>query len=177
MVYKRILYLVDKVPEIPYFILALALIFKNPYGSLGHYFSGAFIFLVVTLVMGVILKLTFRTSRPKQYKSRFGLFKYGFPSLHTMISVGALSFVYFINPWLTLILLPVGLFYVYARIIERYHTKIDVVGGALIGIATGIVIGYNMEYFALPADIEFIFSTLFFTIPVAASYGRVRKLI
>ena len=171
------MYLSDKVPELPYFIIALYFVLANTDSGFIHFFSAAFWFMMLTLLVGVGLKLCFRTQRPKPYHSRYVLFRYGFPSLHSMISIGALAFVYHIDPFLSLLLLPIGVFYIYARIHGGFHTREDVLGGVIIGVALGSLTGSLIGNVFFPAEAEFLFAFLLFVIPVTASIARVKELI
>ena len=174
---KRLIYLSDKVPELPYFVVAVVLVAARPWLDFVHIFSMGFLFLMASLVAGAYLKLAFKTDRPTPYQSRYRTFKYGFPSLHSMISIGAIVFAYFVYPTLSVILAPVGVFYIYARISGGYHTMQDVVGGAVIGALLGWVIGSRISAVYLPETLETAFACLFFIIPITASIARIKELI
>ena len=83
--------IIDKIPEMPYFLLALVYVAINPDVSyLTHVFSTAFFYLTISLTAGMTLKLLLKTKRPTDYSSHM-LLKYGFPSLHSLISIGAIA--------------------------------------------------------------------------------------
>jgi membrane-associated phospholipid phosphatase len=174
---RRVFYLVDKVPELPYFIVAVCLILVDPARDYLHFFSASFVFMAAALAIGISIKVCFKSKRPKVYNSKLILFRYGFPSLHTTISVGALALVYFISPWLSLILLPVGLLYIHARLSGGYHTKSDVLGGIFLGLFLGALVGYSMDRIHFPERIEQIFAVLFFVIPAVCSFARIKEWV
>lgn len=173
----RLVYFADKIPEVPYFVVAVVFVLTADRGDFVHLFSSSFVFLAASLSVGVVLKLYFHTARPSPYKSRLSLFRYGFPSLHSITSVGAVVFVYFIDPRLSFVLLPVCLFYIYSRLVGKYHTRLDVVGGSVIGVILGFVFGSNIEYIIFPYRIEVFFSMLLFFLPAVCSVCRLHELI
>lgn len=174
---RKIYEIADRTPEVPYIILAItyAIYLKDGMKIL-HIFSSAFIFGALILIVGVLLKIIFKTKRSIQ---RYGdsILKYGFPSMHGMASIGALAFTYFINPVISLILTPIGIFYVYSRIKIRVHSIADVAGGAIIGIAIGIFSGtYILENVYLPYKMEATLTILFFTIPIISAVIRAKYM-
>jgi membrane-associated phospholipid phosphatase len=94
-----------------------------------------------------------------------------------MISIGALTFVYYINPWLALLLLPVGLFYAYARLKGGYHTKKDILGGIVLGLILGAWVGSLIDELFLPEKMELLFALLFFIFPACASIARIKEWV
>ncbi|MFH1788659.1 MAG: phosphatase PAP2 family protein [Candidatus Altiarchaeota archaeon] len=174
---KRLNYYADKIPELPYFLVALLFVLADAKVEYIHVFSTAFIFLSLALAIGVCLKLLLKTRRPKPYKSRYEIFRYGFPSLHTMISIGALAFVYYIDPLLSLVLAPVGVFYIYARISGGFHTRGDVLGGMIVGVVIGAFSGSLIDELFLPGRVEFLFAFLFFAVPTLTSVARIKEIV
>lgn len=173
----KIYKIADKTPEVPYIILAISYILylKNTIKIL-HIFSSAFIFAALVLFVGVLLKITFKTKRRVQ---RYGnsVLKYGFPSMHGMASIGALAFTYFISPLISIILIPVAIFYIYSRIKMGVHGITDVVGGAILGIIIGAFSGwYVLNNIYLSHNIEAILTILFFTTPILSAVIRARYM-
>lgn len=100
--------------------------------------QGGLAALLVVVVSGLaanLLKLAFRLPRP------VGSWGYGFPSGHTSTAfalAGTLGQVFpAAAPFLYLLALAAGV----ARLYERSHFVIDVLGGALLGTVTAILIG------------------------------------
>lgn len=172
---RGIYYIADRTPEVPYIILAiLYIIYMEDTAKILHIFSSTFIFAVLVLIVGIILKIAFKT---KRMVLRYGnsMLRYGFPSMHGMASIGALAFTYFINPLISLTLVPIGIFYVYSRIKIGVHGIADVVGGAIIGIIIGIFSGwYVLNNVYLPRNIELMLTILFFTTPILSAVVRAR---
>jgi len=164
----------DKIPEGPYIILAFAYMLTKPGGDFVHLFSTAFFYLMLCGLVGAALKGVFKTKRPKDMHYA-GVFKYGFPSMHTMISVGTITFTFFICPSLPVFLIPLGLFYMYARGKMRAHTKLDVAGGAFFGLIVGYITGAYIMPVNLGRPTEFMLAMMFFLIPLVASYYRIQS--
>lgn len=165
---------IDKFPAIPYLAIALGYLFLYQGGlEKTRVFSSAFIFLFMALVVGVLLKMIFRTERRIP---RYGgtIVKHGFPSIHALASIGATAFVYFIDPRFVLLLAPLGLLYMYSRIKLGVHSERDIVGGAIIGLAIGIFCGIYVLEIDLGQDIENIFNILFFAFPIVWTIAEQR---
>jgi len=173
----RLYAIADRTPETPYIILAVSyILYLKDTAKILHIFASAFIFAVLILIFGIVLKITFKTKRrvPRYGNSILG---YGFPSMHGMASIGAIAFTYFINPLISLVIAPIGIFYVYSRIRIGVHNIADAVGGAVIGTVIGAFSGaYVLRYVNLPHDIELILTLLFFTIPVISAVIRARYM-
>jgi len=166
--YNVLYHIIDKFPELPYLILAVLYIHFNisETEKLMHVFSSSFLFLIICVFTGTLLKAIFKTERVTPYYG-VSVFRYGFPSMHSLASIGAIGFVYFIEPMgplLSLVLVPIGLLYVYSRIKIGAHSVTDVIGGAIIGLIMGIISGMHLLKIYLPYPLELIFTTLFVTI-------------
>lgn len=174
---RKIYYIADMTPEVPYIILAISyIIYLKDTIKILHIFSSAFIFAVLVLVAGVLLKITFKTKRriPRYGNS---ILRYGFPSMHAIASIGALAFTYFISPLISIILIPVGIFYIYSRIKIHVHGITDVVGGAIIGIIIGAFSGwYVLNNIYLSNNIEAMLTILFFTTPILSAVIRAKYM-
>jgi membrane-associated phospholipid phosphatase len=173
---SRLYRLIDKVPEFPFFIVAFFYMATVPIAVYAHVFSTAFLLLAGSLIIGMAVKLAAKTKRPQELTSCV-LFKYGFPSLHAMISVGAVSFIYFISPLIALLLAPVGLLFMVSRVELHYHTRKDVWGGAAIGLVLGVITGKWFLGVYLPSAVEYVFAALFFIMPAVFSIFRVKHKI
>lgn len=169
----RLYWIIDKVPELPYFILALMYSLYTPRETAIHVFSTAFVLLATALTGGSILKVMFKTVRPKPLYD-IAILKYDFPSLHSMVSIGAIAYVYFIEPKITLILIPIGFLYLYSRIKLGAHTVLGVLSGAAIGFFLGLISGMFLLEIHLHPTIERCFTLLFFIIPVIATILRIK---
>lgn len=174
---RKLYYIADRTPEVPYIILAISyIIYLKDTAKILHIFASTFIFATLVLVAGILLKIIFKTRRrvPRYGNSTLS---YGFPSMHGMASIGALAFTYFIDPFIALILAPIGIFYVYSRIKIRVHNITDMVGGAIIGIVIGAFSGlYVLNNIHLSRDIELILTLLFFTTPILSALIRARYM-
>lgn len=165
--------LVDLVPELPYFILALGYVWTKPRELALHVFSASFMFLFFSLAIGTTLKLVFHRSRPMPRYTNI-LLKYDFPSLHSLVSIGAIVFVYFIEPLYSIALVPMGAIYVYSRVRIGAHHWSAVLGGAALGLVIGLTAG---EYFVgvdLSERTRLLFTGMFFVIPAVATIYRLR---
>ncbi len=163
--------LIDEAPVVPYLGLGLGYAiyqWNNP-NHLIHLFSSAFIFFMVSVAVGLVLKVVFRTERRVP---RYGgpVLRYGFPSIHTMSSVGGVSFAYFVHPVFALALLPLALLYLYSRLSLGVHEVSDVIGGSVAGLILGYFCG-KYVYLAPPLDhnLELAFAVLFFIVPVVGN--------
>ncbi len=170
--------IIDKVPELPYFIVAMVVVLNNPDSGYIHVFSTAFLFMLLSLSVGTALKFIFKTKRPTNTYNYYAIPVWGheFPSLHSMISIGAIAFVYFVDKWIALILVPVGLFYLYSRVAIKVHRVISVISGAIIGLITGIISGHYLLNYHFSSNLELSFMVLFFVIPPMCSFCRIRYL-
>ncbi|ODS42586.1 MAG: hypothetical protein MSIBF_04550 [Candidatus Altiarchaeales archaeon IMC4] len=162
---------IDEVPELPYFMLAICYAALRPEDAV-RVFSAAFVFLVVSLFVGTLLKALFRTSRPTRYGR--SVFRFGFPSMHSMISVGGVAFVYHINPVFSLVLLPIGALYMYSRLRARVHSLFDVASGGTIGAVIGFYTGQAVAWLSMPGWVEIICAALVFIVPIAYTFIRFR---
>jgi membrane-associated phospholipid phosphatase len=174
---------IDKTPEIPFLFLALAYsayIYPD-IKKIAFVFSSSLIFILLALILGILLKAIFKTRRKVPYLSS-SVLRYGFPSLHSLTSIGTISFVYFIPEiglLLSLALLPLGFLYIYSRLKLGVHSMLDVVGGAIIGSILGFLSGYfflKMKILPLSYDMQLIFATLFFILPLFSIWYRIEKL-
>ena len=165
--YRGIYSLIDRFPAIPYLVIGLGYLLLNldKLEDVIHVFSSAFIFLSMAVVIGIILKVIFKTERRIP---RYGgtIAKYGFPSIHTLASIGGIAFIYFVDPMFALLLLPLGLLYMYSRIKMGVHSDVDVIGGAIVGIIIGIFCGIYVLNIHLDLTIEIILGALFFIAPL-----------
>ncbi|MFH1125585.1 MAG: phosphatase PAP2 family protein [Candidatus Altiarchaeota archaeon] len=165
--------LVDRSPELPYFILAVIYIFGRADPESAHIFSVTFLFVLFSLVVGLALKTCFKTERPKR---RYNLpaLRYDFPSLHSMISIGMVVFFYYVNPIYAAIFIPVGLFYLYSRIKLKAHSVFGVLGGALLGMLIGFIFGISTDSIRLPETLELFFSIMLFCTPLLTTIFRMK---
>jgi membrane-associated phospholipid phosphatase len=163
--------LIDRSPELPYFILAVIYLLGTTNPEVMHIFSVAFIFVVTSLASGLFLKSFFKTKRPIKHYDLPSL-RYDFPSLHSMISIGTIVFVYYVAPAYSLLLTPVGLFYLYSRLKLKAHSVKGVVGGALLGIMLGYLFGRFMHDITIPEYLDMAFAVMLFCIPVFSALFR-----
>ena len=162
--------LIDSLPELPYIILALAYIALYPLERSLHVLATAFIFLLTGLVIGLALKRMIRSERPKKYKG-IPIAEYDIPSLHTLLSIGAIAFVYQIERQYTIIFIPLGLIYMVSRVGLGVHTKSAVIFGAAIGMLLGSFFGVAIDGIDYKG-LEGLFTILFFLTPVTATFFR-----
>ncbi len=170
----RLYNLIDRLPEFPYFLLALFYVLTTPVDVARQVLSAAFCYMVFAISVGLAIKLALKTPRPREYRC-IPIAKYDIPSLHTLVSVGSIVFIYFINPLYAVVFTPVGVLYMYSRIKLGIHTKKAVIYGALIGVVIGFFFGtiiteIDLGPLRVPAAI------LFFAIPVCASLYRLKYL-
>ncbi|MBN2014624.1 MAG: restriction endonuclease [Candidatus Altiarchaeota archaeon] len=162
---------IDTFPAIPYLLIALAYLLLNldKWDEVIHILAVAFIFITVAVLVGVLLKVIFRTERRMP---RYGntIIRYGFPSIHALTSSGAVAFAYFVDPLLALLLVPISLLYIYSRLKLGVHSETDIIGGLIVGVSLGILFGlYVIDKIQLPDDlkiVETILAALFFIVPL-----------
>lgn len=162
--------LIDRVPELPYFALALVYAFNTPVEVARHVFAVAFCFLSASVFVGVLLKCTLKTERPVKYHCLPAV-KYDIPSLHTQVSVGAVVFVYFVDPRYCLVLAPIGALYMVSRVKLGLHTRSAVYCGALIGLVMGYLAGQLLGRVDF-GGYDLLLSAAFFATPLSATAFR-----
>jgi membrane-associated phospholipid phosphatase len=149
--YGTLYHIIDKFPDFPYLVMAFFYVNANAAQTrqIFHIFAATFLFAALAVAVGITLKGVFRTQRrtPFYATQDYGIkfFRYGFPSLHSLVSFGAITFTYFIDPgglFLSLLCVPVALFFFYSRIRIGAHSRKDVMGGAIIGLFVGLLSGY-----------------------------------
>jgi len=164
--------LIDSVPELPYFFLAMLFVFTETADKARHVLALLLIYVSVGLAVGIAMKCLLKTERPKE-RYRIYVIGYDIPSLHTVIAVGLVFFAYFLNPVYSLLLAPVALLYMHSRICLGYHTKTAVVVGAITGAVVGSAAGSLLWKIDIPEGIETLFIILVLTIPLLATYLRI----
>ena len=139
--------------------------------------------MVLAITVGILLKGVFRTQRTTPFYATqdYGIkvFRYGFPSLHSLASTGAVSFAYFINPLgplLSVLMLPIAVTYIYSRMRIGAHSRIDVVGGAIIGFFLGIISGILILGTKLPDLIEIFLSIIMAVALISSILARVKYM-
>lgn len=170
---ERISRIIDLIPELPYFILSLAFVLNNEPGVIRHVYSVAFLYTVITLVVGLSLKGLFKVRRPKECYD-MPLLRYDFPSMHAMISIGAVAYLYFVDAAYAIVLTPISLLYFQSRLELEVHKLSAVIGGAFIGVILGVFAGTVLYGILLPEYFEVMFTILFFILPGCASLVRIR---
>ncbi|MFH1054906.1 MAG: hypothetical protein V1744_02295 [Candidatus Altiarchaeota archaeon] len=171
---------IDRFPEFPYFVLAVVFISLNPVDVSLHVLAVSFLFMVSSLIVGIVLKFILKTNRPTGYKCII-LARYDVPSLHSLLSVGGAVFVYFVSPIYCVFAVPLAILYMHSRIKLCLHTTEAVVAGAIIGFLMGVLFGLILWSVDLDG-FELILSLLFFFIPVFVTifdlrYFKQRQLI
>lgn len=165
--------LIDRSPELPYFILAVIYLLGRADAMSVHVFSTIFLFIMTSLALGLFLKAVFKTKRPRRCYNLPAL-RYDFPSLHSMISIGTIVLVYFVDASYSVVLVPVGLFYLYSRIKLKAHSLTGVFGGALLGAFTGFLYGILLPALRLPEGVELLFAVLLFCTPLLTTIFRMK---
>jgi membrane-associated phospholipid phosphatase len=186
--YNTFYHIIDKFPDLPYLILAFLYIGYISYSKLElakltHIFSSTLLYVALALAVGIILKGIFRTQRTTPFYATqdYGItvFRYGFPSLHSLASCGAITFCYFIDPMgplLSVLMIPIAMTYIYSRLRIGAHSKTDVVGGAIIGIILGAISGWLILGTKLPDMIEIILSFLMIAGLVGSILARIKYM-
>ncbi|MBN2250976.1 MAG: phosphatase PAP2 family protein [Candidatus Altiarchaeota archaeon] len=184
--YNVFYHVIDKFPDLPYLILAFIHVTSN-YGRdirLFHTFASAVLYIVIALAAGIALKAIFRTERTTPFYATqdygVAVFRYGFPSLHSLMSFGAITFVYFIEPdglFLSFMCIPIAVIYMYSRIRIGAHSRTDVVGGMIIGLVIGFLAGdiiLNGDF--IPPALEMLLSILMATALIVSIIARIKYM-
>ncbi|MFZ2455264.1 MAG: restriction endonuclease [Candidatus Altiarchaeia archaeon] len=186
--YNTFYHIIDKFPDLPYLILAFLYIGYVSYSrtelaKLTHIFSSTLLYVALALAVGIVLKGIFRTQRTTPFYATqdYGIkvFRYGFPSLHSLASCGAVSFCYFINPLgplLSVLMIPIAITYIYSRLRIGAHSKTDVVGGAIIGFFVGVIAGVLILGTKLPDMLEMVLSFLMIAGLVGSILARLKYM-
>jgi len=184
--YGALYHIIDKFPDFPYLVAAFFYINSGIASTqqLFHIFAATVIFAAVTIASGITLKGVFRTQRTTPFYAThdYGIkfFRYGFPSMHSLVSFGAITFTYFIDPGgflLSLLCIPVAIFFMYSRIRIGAHNKKDVIGGAVIGLFLGLVLGYYLlPVHRIPEFFEVILSVFMVAALVISIIGRIKYM-
>lgn len=186
--YNAFYHIIDKFPDLPYLLLAFLYIgyigyTKTDVMVVTHIFSSTLLYVTLAIAVGIVLKGVFRTQRTTPFYATqdYGIkvFRYGFPSLHSLASSGAVSFAYFINPLgplLSVLMLPIAVTYIYSRMRIGAHSSIDVIGGAIIGFFLGIISGILILGTKLPDIVEIILSLIMAVALIVSILARVKYM-
>jgi membrane-associated phospholipid phosphatase len=186
--YNAFYHIIDKFPDLPYLILAFLYLGyvgynKTELTKVTHIFSSTLLYVGLALAIGIILKGIFRTQRTTPFYATqdYGVkvFRYGFPSLHSLASCGAISFCYFIDPLgplLSVLMIPIAITYIYSRLRIGAHSKTDVVGGAIIGFFVGVLSGILILGTKLPDMIEIVLSFLMIAGLIGSILARLKYM-
>ncbi len=167
----KVYVLIDKVPEFPYFILSSFFVFSMPIEVSRHVFAIAFLYMISSIFLGLAMKMVLKTKRPKPY-GKIEPFCFDIPSLHTMVSIGAVAYVFFVDLYYSIVLFPICILYFISRLRLGYHTVNAVLIGAVSGVLVGCFFGLLLDTIFFDMMIESFLSVLFFIIPVFASLFR-----
>ena len=165
--------IIDTIPAIPYLIIAAVFILLNlanlPYAF--HVLAVAFIFVSVAVLVGILMKLIFRTER-KMPRYGNSIAKYGFPSIHALTAAGAVAFAFFVNPIYALVLVPLALLYIYSRLRLGVHTEADVFGGVVVGGALGLLFGiYVLKFVQFGETVDIILTAMLFIVSLIVTFA------
>ncbi len=158
--------IIERYPELPYFIIATYFLAVAGSETALRVFSFGFIFLSAGITIGLLLKGILKTERPREYECFPGA-EYDVPSLHTLLSSGAVTYMYYIDPIYMMLLTPLAVLYMISRLRTHVHTTQAVFAGVLIGIPLGIIIGRSMAVSNLHG-LEVPLTVMFFFTPYAA---------
>ncbi len=85
----------------------------------------------------VVIKMLLKTKRPRLNKYR--IIRYGFPSSHTQIAFSIVTVYAKYAPQFAVPFFILAVFVAATRVFLKAHKKIDVIGGALLGIIAGLI--------------------------------------
>ena len=103
--------------------------------------------LIITIVLGVLLKLLVARERPLDVND-FAFFTYAFPSLHAAICFCVVPILDVEFPRLKWFWIGLGVLVGLSRLFLQVHYLSDVIAGILIGYIIGLVVWYmNQKFF------------------------------
>ncbi len=153
MNFVNILSVIGNYGPIILFILSLYLLQKKS-NAFYYYIIG----FVLNLLLNIILKLTFKQSRPKDDEDLFKLALnhmnrhnyilpfnvYGMPSGHAQSVFYSTIFIHLMlhNTKITILYLLISIITIFQRVEELHHTIFQVIIGSFIGIIVGYFIFY-----------------------------------
>ncbi len=97
----------------------------------------AIIAVFLSAFSSVVIKMVLKTDRPRLNKYR--IIRYGFPSSHTQIAFSIITVYAKYAPQFAALFFVLAVFVAGTRVFLKAHKKIDVIGGALLGIITGLI--------------------------------------
>lgn len=153
MIIINILSLIGNYGPLILFLLSSFLL-RNTSNALFYYIIG-FIF---SIILNIILKLTFKQPRPRDNEDLFKLALnysnkynyilpfniYGMPSGHAQSVMYSTIFIYlmFKNPKISIFYLLISLITIFQRVEDLHHTVFQVIIGFIIGLLVGYFIFY-----------------------------------
>lgn len=164
---------VDRLPEIPYIILAILFAYSMPSGYAQNVLSAGFIVVSATFVLGIVLKFLFHGKRPVAYTD-MPVFKYDVPSIHAMMSWSICLFSLRVSVVFSAVFLILAVVYSASRVGTKVHSKIAVYVGSALGALSGFIGYFLIDSAFLPPFARQIFYSLIFVMPVASLGLRFR---
>ncbi len=116
--------------------LVLAVINLSGVGNPNYLSATALVAVLFSTVVSVFLKFVFRLKRPEYKKHR--VIEYGFPSSHSQIAFSLATLYSYYVPYLAPVFLLAASLVGASRFLTKAHTPVDVIGGCVLGIFTGI---------------------------------------
>ena len=183
--YTFLYHVIDKFPDFPYLVIAFFYMSANMNQApkLLHVFASTLLFIALAIIVGITLKAIFRTERNTPFYAThdYGIpvFRYGFPSLHSLAATGAVTFSYFIDPMgplVSVLMMPIAAAYIYSRIRIGAHNQTDVIGGAIVGFFVGLFSGMIILSMHLPLFIEVMLALLMVAGLVFSIIARIRYM-
>ncbi|MBI2085216.1 MAG: phosphatase PAP2 family protein [Candidatus Aenigmarchaeota archaeon] len=124
----------------PFHLLLLILVGLNLSGiatSSNQASLTALIAIFISASSSVVIKMLLKTNRPRLNKYR--IIRYGFPSSHTQIAFSIVTVYAKYAPQFSILFFALAIFVACTRVFLKAHKKIDVIGGAVLGIITGLI--------------------------------------
>lgn len=115
------------------------------HGFFWQAWSGYILLVILLWVLAVSLEFLIGRPRPFMVSDPLPLMRPAwntpsFPSAHAAMAFGVIAHLWIVAPWVGVLLTPVALFVSLSRIFVGVHYVSDMIAGAVLGIAGGLIL-------------------------------------